>query len=294
MNQMSATLLQAIINGVLLGGIYVCISIGLSFAFGVMHIINVAQGEFVMLGAFVSYWVCFYTGIDPIFTFPLTFCIFFAVGYFLQKFLVTRVMDAPALMSLVLFFGLSIILSNMALMAWSPITRIVTTPLSGANIPIGEMSVPIVRLCAFFIALVSVYALFLFLRKTRMGLAIMATSEMIGDKEAAMLMGINVKKIHAITLGLGTGTAAMAGALVSSIASISPTMGGIYTLFAFFITVLGGMGYLLGTLVGGITLGILQSFVITYYNINVVYFILFLILYLVLIFRPRGVFGKGV
>lgn len=291
---MYTTLLQAIINGVLLGGIYICISIGLSFAFGVMHIINVAQGEFVMLGAFISYWVCFFTGIDPIFTFPLTFCVFFVVGYFTQKFLVTPIMGAPALMSLVLFFGLSILLSNLALMAWSPITRIVTTPLSGANIPIGEISVPIVRLCAFVIALLSVYALFLFLRKTRIGLAILASSEIIGDREAAMLMGIDVEKIHAITLGLGTGTAAMAGALVSSIASISPTMGGIYTLFAFFITVLGGMGYLQGTLVGGMALGIVQSFVITYYNVNVVYFVLFIILYLVLIFRPRGIFGKGV
>ena len=291
---MDPTFIQAIINGVLLGGIYTCISIGLSFAFGVMHIINVAQGEFVMLGAFIAYWVCFFTGIDPLFTFPLTFCIFFVVGYLTQKFLVTRIMGAPALMSLVLFFGFSILLSNIALMAWSPITRIVTTPLSGAKISIGEISIPIARLWAFIIASLSVYALFLFLQKTRTGLAIMASSEIIGDREAAMLMGIDVKKIHAITLGLGIGTAAMAGALVSSIASISPSMGSIYTLFAFFITVLGGMGYLPGTLVGGVLLGITQSFVITYYNINVVYFVLFLILYLVLIFRPRGIFGKGV
>lgn len=286
--------MQAIINGVLLGGIYICISMGLSFAFGVMHIINVAQGEFVMLGAFVAYWICFYTGIDPLFTFPLTFCIFFVVGYLVQKFLVIRIMGAPTLMNIVLFFGLSIVLSNIALIVWSPITRIVTTELSGASVFLGGISIPIVRLSAFIIALASVYALFLFLRKTRTGLAIMAASEIIGDREAARLMGVDIMKIHAITLGLGIGTAAMAGALLSSMTSISPMMGGIYTLFAFFITVLGGMGYLPGTIVGGMILGITQSFVITYYSVKVVFFVLFLILYLVLLFRPRGIFGKGV
>jgi branched-chain amino acid transport system permease protein len=286
--------IQAIINGILLGGIYVCISIGLSLAFGVMHIINAAQGEFVMLGAYIAYWVCSFTGVDPLFIFPLIFCIFFVIGYLIQKFLVVRIMGAPAMMSLVLFFGLSILLSNIALMVWSPISRIVTTPLSGMSISIGEISIPIVRLCAFIIALLSIYILFIFLQKTRTGLAIRASSEIIGDKEAATLMGIDIGKIYAITLGLGIGMAAMAGALVSSIASITPTMGGIYTLFAFFITVLGGMGYLPGTLIGGMLLGIIQSFIITYYKINIVYFVLFFILYLVLIFRPRGIFGKGV
>lgn len=290
---MYALLLQAIINGILLGGIYTCISAGLSLTFGVMHIINAAQGEFVMLGAFVAYWIYVFTGIDPLLISPLIFCLFFFIGYLIQRFLLIRIIFSPALMSLVLFFGLSILLSNLALMIWSPISRIVTTPLSGAFIQVGELSIPIVRLCAFILALSSVYALSLFLRKTRIGLAIMASSEIIGDKEAAMLMGININKIHAITLGLGVGMASIAGALISLIVSITPTMGGIYTLFAFFITVLGGMGYLTGTLVGGMILGIAQSLIITYYNVNAVFFVLFIILYLILVFRPKGIFGKG-
>jgi len=286
--------LQALINGILLGGIYIAVSIGLSFAFGVMHIINVAQGEFIMLGAYVAYWLCVFTGIDPLFIFPLTFCLGFVIGYLLQRFLLIRIMGAPALMSLVLFFGISILLSNIALLLWGPYSRIVTTWLSGANISMGGVTIPTVRLCAFVIALASIYALFIFLRKTKTGLAILAASEIFGDREAARLMGIDVVKIHAITLAIGIGTATMAGALFSSIVSISPVMGGIYTLFAFFITVLGGMGYLPGTLIGGLILGILQSFIITYYSIKFVYFVLFVILYLVLLFRPKGIFGKGV
>jgi len=281
---------QAILNGILLGGIYIAISVGLSFAFGVMHLINIAQGDLVMLGAFMGYWIYIFVGIDPIFTFPLIFIVFLAIGYVTQKSLVASVMGAPPLMNLVLFFGVSIAIGNAALFIWSPIARITTTELSGASLSFGGLSMPIARLLAFMFSLAMVLSLFVFLRRTKTGMAIVATAQ---DREAARLMGVDVEKTFAITLGIGFGTAGMAGGLICQIVSITPTMGGIYTLFAFFITVLGGMGYLPGTLVGGLLLGILQSLIITYQSTSIVYLVLFLILYLVLVFRPKGIFGKG-
>lgn len=291
---MSTLLLQALINGFLLGGIYVLVSVGLSLAFGVMHLINVAQGDCVMLGAFIAYWIYVFTGIEPILVSPLAFFLFFVVGYLVQKFLVASVMESPALMNLVLFFGLSILFANAALLVWSPYGRIVTTGLSGAHIAVGGLKIPIIRFLAFFIAVGGTIGLFLFLQRTRLGLAIMASSEIIGDREAARLMGIDLEQIHQITLGLSFGTAAMAGALISAIAAINPMMGLIYTLFAFFITVLGGMGYLPGALVGGIVLGVAQSLIITYWRTDAVFFILFFLLYVILLIRPKGIFGRGV
>jgi len=287
---MDGLLYQAILNGILLGGIYVAISIGLSFAFGVMHLINIAQGDLVMLGAFVGYWIYIFVGIDPILTFPLIFVVFLAIGYVTQKTLVARVMGAPPLMNLVLFFGVSIALGNAALLFWGPFARITTTGLSGASFSLAGLSIPIIRLLAFVFSLATIVGLFMFLRRTRTGMAIVATAQ---DREAATLMGVDVDRAFAITLAIGFGTAGMAGALICQVVSITPTMGGIYTLFAFFITVLGGMGYLPGTLVGGLLLGILQSLIITYQSTSIVYLVLFLILYLVLVFRPKGVFGKG-
>ena len=287
-------LIQALINGLLLGGIYVLVSVGLSLAFGVMHLINVAQGDCVMLGAFIAYWIYVFTGIEPLLVSPLAFCLFFVVGYLVQKFLVASIMESPALMNLVLFFGLSIFLANVALLVWSPYSRIVTTGLSGVHFTVGDLKIPIVRLLTFIVSVGCTVGLFLFLQKTRLGLAIMASSEIIGDREAARLMGIDLEQIHQITLGLSFGTAAMAGALISAIAAINPMMGLIYTLFAFFITVLGGMGYLPGALVGGIVLGVAQSLIITYWRTDAVFFILFFLLYIALLFRPKGIFGRGV
>ena len=287
---MDVLLYQAILNGILLGGIYIAISIGVSFAFGVMHLINVAQGELVMLGAFMSYWLYYFVGIDPIFTFPLVFAVFLAIGYVTQKTLVARVMGAPPLMNLVLFFGVSVALANSALLVWGPFARITTTQLSGTSFSLGGLTIPVDRALAFLFSLAMILALSVFLRRTRIGMGIVATAQ---DREAARLMGVDVERAWAITLGIGFGTAGMAGSLISSVLSVVPTMGGIYTLLAFFITVLGGMGYLPGTLAGGLLLGILQSLIITYQGTSMVYLVLFLILYLVLVFRPKGIFGKG-
>ena len=288
---MDSMLIQALINGILFGGVYVLLSVGLSLTFGVMHIINVAQGDLVILGAYLTYWMYLMYHIDPLLMVPVLFMSFFALGYIMQGFLVNRLIESPPLMSLVFFFGFSILLSNISLILWGPFTRILTTELSGASIELYNVSIPILRLAAFMISIIVIIMLYLFLKKTRIGIAIVATYQ---NREAAKLMGIDVSKMYKITLGIGFGTAGVAGALISQITSFHPPLGVLYTLFAFFITVMGGMGYLPGTFIGGLILGLLQSYIMTYYNPVLVYFLAFLMLYIILLTRPKGIFGKGV
>jgi len=282
--------IQCLINGLLLGGLYVLVTIGLSFAFGVMHLINTAQGEFVILGAFLALFMYEYFGINPLLIWPLSFIIFFFIGYVLQRVAVERLVGAPVLMNLVFFLGLSILIANLGLYIYGPWTRMVTTRISGASISIYGVTIPVIRLLVFCISMFSILALFIFLKKTRTGLAILATAQ---DKNAAAMAGIDVRKMHAITLGIGTGTAAMAGTLISQIVSFTPMAGPMYTLFAFFVTVLGGMGYLPGALVGGLLLGLMESFIATYWSPKAVYFIMFFVLYIILLIRPKGIFGRG-
>lgn len=288
---MDSMFAQALVNGILFGGVYVLLSIGLSFTFGVMHIINVAQGDLVILGAYLTYWMYLIYRVDPILMVPVLFIGFFIFGYIMQGLLVNKIMEAPPLMSLVFFFGFSILLSNISLILWGPFTRILTTELSGVSIEVYGVSIPVVRLIAFTISISIIVMLYIFLKRTRIGMAIIATYQ---NREAAKLMGVDVSKMYKITLGIGFGTASVAGSLIAQITSFHPPLGPLYTLFAFFITVMGGMGYLPGTFIGGLILGLLQSYIMTYYNPVLVYFLAFLVLYIVLLTRPKGIFGKGV
>jgi branched-chain amino acid transport system permease protein len=281
---------QTLINGILLGGIYVVVSLGLSLSYGVLHIINVAHGEFVMLGAYSAYWLAVLAGLDPMWTFPIIFVAFFAVGYLLQKFIVNRIMSEAALKNLVVFFGLSILLSNLGLMTLGTDFKITTTPLSGVSIPLGDLSIPITRIVTFVVGIGILYVFTLFLKRSWVGKAIRATAF---DPQAVGLMGVNVNKIYAIVLGLAIGVTAVSGGLVSSISALHPTMGGPYLIFAFLISVMGGMGYLPGTLAGGFTLGLLVSFINSYFMSELTYLIMFLLLWVLLLLRPKGIFGKG-
>lgn len=283
--------LQTAINGILLGGIYLVISLGLSLIFGVLHIINIAQGEFVMLGAYAAYWLFVFFGISPLLSFPLIFMIFFIGGYFLQKTTINRVVGAPPLISLVLLFGISLIFRNTVLYVWTADYKAVTTGWTGKNLPLFGVHVPLLRLITLIIALISIYCLSIFLQKTKIGTAIEATAQ---DREAARLLGVDIKKIYAITFAIGAGLAALGGALLSAIFSIFPNMGIIYTLLAFFVVVLGGMGYLPGTFIGALALGISQSFIVVYLGARHTYMLTFLMLYLLLVFRPKGILGRGI
>jgi branched-chain amino acid transport system permease protein len=283
-------LLQTVINGLLLGGIYVVVAIGLSLIFGVTHEINLAHGEFVMLGGFTGYWLYVFFKINPYLSCIIIFFLFGAIGYVLQKHVINRVVEAPLIISLVLLFGISLFFRNAALYVWSADRRSVSTAISGKYLTFFGANVSVSRIIALGIGIICVIGLFIFLHKTKTGKAIQATAQ---DSEAAKLLGIETLRIYNLAFAIGIGLTALAGGLLASIISIHPTMGVSYTLYAFFVVVIGGLGYMPGTLVGGLTLGLMQSFITIYVGAQFTFLLSFLGLYIILVLRPRGIFGKG-
>ena len=288
---MDAVLIQAIINGLLLGGVYATYSAGFSLIFGVMGVVNLAHGELIMLGAFTSYWLFIWFNIDPYFTAPISMGVLFVLGYAIQKFIINRVIELPHIMSYILTFGLHLIVANTALQLWTHDFRTVTTSYSGANAALWGLNIPYARLITFFLALVIIAVLWFFMSRTETGRAIRATSM---DKEVARIMGVNIREIYAITFGIGAAISGLAGTLICPFVIIYPEMGLNYTITAFCVVVLGGMGYMPGALWGGIILGLAQSLTATYLSAGISVAITFLILFAMLIFRPSGIVGKGI
>jgi len=282
---------QVLLNGVLIGGIYASVAVGFSLIFGVLRIVNIVHGEFIMLGAFITYWLYKLMGIDPFLSLPLTFFCLYIFGFLLQRYVINKIMEAPEIMSLLLTFGLSLIIANIALLAWKGDYRLVNPEYAGAHLNLASLTIPYIRLSTFLFALVSVAGLQLFLQRTDIGRAIRATSQ---SKDGARLQGVSPALIYAITFGLGAAVAGVAGSLLSLSFSVFPAMGGDYLLFSFFIVVVGGMGHLPGALAGGFILGILQSLITNYLSAGLTYIIMFCILYVMLIVRPTGIFGKGI
>jgi branched-chain amino acid transport system permease protein len=283
-------LLQSLINGILLGGVYAAYSAGFSLIFGVMGVVNLAHGELIMLGAFTSYWLFELLGIDPYLSLPLAFLFLFCFGYLIQRYIINRVIELPHIMSYILTFGIHLMVANVALKLWSHDFRSITTTYSGANAAFAGLNIPYSRLTTFLLALFIITLLWLFLNRTETGRAIRATAM---DKEIARLMGVKIKSIYAVTFGLGAGVTGLAGASISPFEIISPEMGLQYTIVAFCVVVLGGMGYMPGVLWGGITLGIAQSLAVTYLNAGISIAVTFLLLFMMLVIRPTGIVGKG-
>lgn len=281
--------LQVLINGVLLGGLYACVAIGFSVIWGVMNLINLAHGSLIILGAYITYIVTSASGIDPFLTIPISGALLFFLGFALQKYLINLVIEGSVFMTLILTFGLDMLLINLNLSLFSADLRSVTPSYAGLGWELGAVRVPYTRLGVFVFALTITQALFLFMNRTKLGNAIKATSF---DKEAAGLTGVDVLRIYAITFGIGAGMAGMAGSLISVIHSFSPVLGGAFTMKAFVVVVLGGLGSIPGAIVGGLILGIAENFASVLLDAGYKDAISFILLVVILVFRPRGIFGK--
>ncbi len=287
---MDTVLIQAIVNGLLLGGVYAAYSAGFSLIFGVMGVVNLAHGDLIMLGAFTSYWMFALFGMDPYMTVPFAMAFLFIFGYLVQRYIINRVIEMPHIMSYILTFGIQLIVANTALQLWTHDFRSITTSYSGANAYLFGINVPYARLVTFFLAVIIVAALWFFLMRTETGRAIRATAM---DKEVARVMGVNIRQIYAVTFGIGAAISGLAGALISPFVIIFPEMGLDYTIIAFCVVVLGGMGYMPGALWGGAILGLAQSLSATYLSAGISVAITFILLFFMLIFRPTGIVGKG-
>ena len=281
-------LTQVIINGLLKGGLYALMAMGMSLIWGVMNIINIAHGSFIMLGAYTTYWIFVKLGIDPFVSLPLSMALIFLLGWLVQKYLVNLVVQADIFITLLLTFGIELLIDNLALLFWTADVRKVDVSYGAANFTLFGATVPVVRLAAFFLALIISAILFYLMNRTRLGRAIRATSQ---ELEAAELAGVKVGNIYAITFGIGTALAAAAGTLWSILFPISPGMGGILTLKSFVVTIIGGLGTMLGPLIGGLILGVVEALGTNWFGSTYENLISFSIFLLVIIFMPKGILG---
>lgn len=282
---------QALVTGLLVGGVYAAYSSGFSLIFGVMNIVNIFHGELIMIGAFTTYWLFTLYHTDPFLTLPISILFVALLGYVIQRLIVNRVVEAPPMISYLCTFGVHLILVNVALLLWSADFRTVTTDYSGEGFSIGPLIIPVARFVTFLIAIFTTLGLYWFLEKVRYGKAIRAASQ---DKEMARLVGINVRQVYALTFALGAAITGLAGGLISTYFVIYPQMGLSYTIIAFCVVVLGGIGYIPGALIGGLLLGVIQSLTATYLNSGLSTAITFILLFFLLILKPQGIMGKGI
>ena len=284
-------LLQTMASGLLTGGIYALIGIGLTIVFGVMRVVNFAHGALVMVGMYATYFLFTYSRIDPFLSLVVVMPGMFIAGVILQKTLIAPVLRAPELNQILLTEGISIVLINTALLLFTSNYLTMTTSYAGATFHLGGVSLSKPQMAAFAIAVVITGAVYVFLVRTGTGRQIRAAAQ---DAEAARLLGINIKRVQALTFGLGVAAAGAAGSLLMPIYyRVEPNAGSPFTLKAFVVVVLGGMGSVTGALVGGIVLGIAESvgavYVATGYK-DVIGFVIFL---LVLTLKPSGLLGKS-
>ena len=281
--------LQVHLNGLALGGLYACIAAGFSLVWGVLNIINILHGSLVVLGAYLAFFAHQMFQINPFVFAPIAGALLFFVGYFLQRIAVNRVMGHPVLITLTLTFGLNLLLDNLMLKFFqADFRKIIFDPPLGI-IELGGLMIPVDRVLATGIGLSLVAGLWLLLRGTQFGRAIVAVRM---DREAAALMGIDVKGTYALAFGLGAFMAGSAGALLSAIFPISPVASSGYLGKAFVICVLGGLGSVPGVVIGGFGLGIIESFGTLALGPEHALTLSFLLLILLLMFRPSGLLGR--
>lgn len=286
----SEILLQTLASGVLIGLIYALVAIGLTMIFGVMDIVNFSHGEFLMFGMYSSFWLYALYALDPIFTLPLTALFLFAFGVIVYKTVIVKITNAPMLSQIFTTFGLMILFRGIAQFFWKPDFRTVGTSVVSGQVSIGGVQIGMPQVTAGVGAILVTIGIYLFLTKTKVGAALEATA---ADKEAARLMGIDSQKMFALAWGVGAACAGVAGALLSTFFPIFPEVGANFILIAFVVVNLGGFGSVVGALIAGVLVGIIEVmggfFLGPQYKLAIV-----LALFLaVLMFRPQGLMGKA-
>ncbi|HXM57559.1 MAG TPA: branched-chain amino acid ABC transporter permease [Candidatus Dormibacteraeota bacterium] len=287
-------LLQQIVLGLLIGGVYVAVAVGFSLVWGILNIVNLAHGALVITGAYLTWWLFATLHLDPFLSLPVVAAALFVFGYVLQRVLVNRVIRAPLFFTLLLTFGVNLVLVNLLLVLFKADFRSVTPAYSGSGIGLGGVQVPYIRLAALAVALVLAAAVALLLNRTRVGAAIQAVA---ADRDAARLVGIDLRHVYALTFAIGAACAGVAGGLISTTQAISPSAGDPYTLQAFVVVVLGGLGRVGATVIGGLLFGLIETLgqtMVPGLGAGWANAIAFAILVLVLLVRPQGLLGRPV
>jgi branched-chain amino acid transport system permease protein len=281
--------LQATVNGLLQGGLLVLVAVGFSLVWGVMNIVNLAHGAFVLIGAYIAWKLQSGPGLDPMLAMVVAAAVGLGAGYLLQRYLINLVVNAPIWMTLLLTFGLSLLLVNGLVLLFTGDFRSIQTSYGSDSLALGDVRVPYGRLIAFVIAIGFTLGLVWFMDRTRLGLAIKATGM---DRGAARLMGVKVRHVYGLTFGIAAGLAGAAGAIYGTVDTFSPAAAGSFTLQSFVIAVLGGLGNMWGVLAGGLLLGVVQAWSGQYLGGTLINAVAFAVLVAVLVVRPAGLLGK--
>lgn len=282
------SLFQAVLDGLMVGGVYAVISIGLTLVFGVMGIVNFAQAGFLMLGMYIAYFLWSALGLDPLLGAFVAFAVILALGYGLQRTIIKRVLKAPPVAQVFLTVGLLIVIENGALLAFGSQIRSVSTAYQTESWRIGPFFVSAPYLAAFLMSIFSGVSLWWFLNRSWFGWAIRATAQ---QPMAARLVGINTDRMNALAFGLGVGLTAFGGAVVLPYLSVFPSVGSQFVVLMFTVVVLGGLGSVSGAVVGGLAVGVITSVSALVFPIQLQNLILFLVFIAVLSLRPDGLVG---
>jgi branched-chain amino acid transport system permease protein len=286
-------ILQSIINGLLMGSIYGLTALGLTLIFGIMKVINFAHGSILMVGMFAAYWLVLLTGLHPYLALLVVVPFLFFFGYYLQAIVIQPVFKAERhvrepITVIIVTTGIWYVLDNLAMMLFGANYRVVTTDISGHTFTVGDLIISVPKLYGFIATLASAVLLYWFLKYTRMGRAMRATSL---DRDAASLMGINQYKVYNVAFGLGTAIAGVAGCALIPFYYVFPTVGVVFDIRAFVIVVLGGLGSIMGAVLGGMIIGVIESvfsqFMASTWTEGIIYVIFLFILFV----KPSGLFG---
>jgi branched-chain amino acid transport system permease protein len=282
-------LAQVIVNGLLQGGFYACIGVSFSIVFGIMKIINLAQGTQIILGAYITYAVSHALSVDPFLTLPLSGIGLFVLGYLIQKHLINLVAKGGLVITSLLTFGVNLILINLALLIWQADFRGTNPWYMGISFEFGGATIPYVRLIIFVVAILFTVLLELFFRKTEAGNAIRATAL---NPRAAQLMGIDIGKTYCLTFAISSALGGVMGTLFILAKPVSPFTGGDFLVILFSVAVLGGLGSIPGALLAGVVLGLVESFSTMFFGIAFQKVVLNLVYLVILVVLPTGFMGK--
>ena len=281
-------LLQVLIEGTFTGMIIALIAMGVSLIWGVMYIVNFAHGEILMLGMFISYYFSVKSGLDPLICLPIAAVVMYCVGIVFYKVLIKRVMNAPMLSQLLLTYALSIVLVNVAQIAFGSDFKTVPNQVFTGSFSVGGLIISYSKLVPFIICIATAVTLYYILNRTQLGRAIKATAL---NKDAAALVGINPEKAYMRCVGIATATAGIGGVALSYYFYVYPSVGSVFINFGFVACCIGGMGSIPGAVIGGVLMGIMDTVVGTYTNAALKYLAVFALFLFVVYKRPKGLFG---
>ncbi len=285
---MLTVVIDYLLNGIVIGSGYALIAIGLTMIFGLMGIVNFAHGEFYMIGGFFAFYLVKLLGLNFFISLALAIAMVMALGLAFNRVIFAPLQGKPIITTALVTIGLSIFLQNMTLYLWGATPKTIPSPFPRMPMRIGPFFITQERVFATLLTFAIIVGMHFFLKKTKAGKALRATFQV---KEAAALVGIDINRVYALTFAAGVGLSATAGALLGSIFYLTPTIGGMATYKAFIVVILGGMGSFPGAIVGGLTLGIAESLGAGFISSAYKDAIGFIIVVVLLLFRPQGLFG---